>query len=99
MFTIQERWQRKKPGSPCRISSAYYVFVGDLDNAIYEEEIGQKVNDWPRDVRDDSELSKKWLEFRREQITTVVAAVSERGRKIRPGLKISAYRQAQSNFQ
>ena len=56
----------------------------------FETAIGRKVNTWPADVRNDADLASKWLDFRRQQITTVVAAVAARARQIRPGIKISA---------
>ncbi len=56
----------------------------------FETAIGRKVRNWPADVRNDNDLIPKWLDFRRQQITTVVAAVAERARQIRPGIKISA---------
>ena len=56
----------------------------------FEKSIAGKVRNWPADVRIDAGLREKWLEFRREQITTVVAGVSQKARKIRPGIKISA---------
>jgi len=56
----------------------------------FEKAIGRKVNNWPADVRDNEELSEKWLDFRREQITAVVAAVAQRAKKSRPDIKISA---------
>ncbi len=56
----------------------------------FQEAVGRKIADWPGDVRNDDELNEKWLAFRREQITTVVASVAGRLRKTRPGVKISA---------
>ena len=56
----------------------------------FEKNVGSKVANWPADVRGDAGLRGKWLDFRRRQITTVVAAVSRQARKIRPGIKISA---------
>lgn len=56
----------------------------------FEKLIGRKVAHWPADLRKDDALREKWLAFRREQITAVVAAVAERARKARPGVKISA---------
>jgi len=41
-------------------------------------------------VRSDDSLREQWLDFRRRQITEVVAAVAQRAKKIRPGIKISA---------
>jgi uncharacterized lipoprotein YddW (UPF0748 family) len=58
--------------------------------AKFETAIGRKVNTWPADVRNDAGLASKWLDFRRQQITTVVAAVAGQARQIRPGIKISA---------
>jgi len=57
----------------------------------FEESIGAKVAKWPGDVlTGPAELRRKWLDFRRRQITAVVAEVAERARKIKPGVKISA---------
>jgi uncharacterized lipoprotein YddW (UPF0748 family) len=56
----------------------------------FETAIRRKINKWPADVRNDGDLVSKWLDFRRQQITTVVAAVAGRARQIRPGIKISA---------
>jgi len=56
----------------------------------FEAAIKRKVNKWPADVRNDGTWVSKWLDFRRQQITTVVAAVAERARQARPGIKISA---------
>jgi len=56
----------------------------------FEETIGAKVEHWPADVREDGALKQKWLDFRRNNITAVVAAVSEGARKIKPDIKISA---------
>ena len=48
-----------------------------------------KVKNWPADVRT-GPLTQQYLQFRRDNITAVVAAVAERTRKIKPGIKISA---------
>jgi len=56
----------------------------------FEKAIGRKVGKWPSDCRDDPTLAPKWLEFRRANITAVVAGVAERLRKLRPECKISA---------
>jgi uncharacterized lipoprotein YddW (UPF0748 family) len=56
----------------------------------FEAAIGQELGRWPADVRDNFELSQEWLDFRRRQITSVVAAVATRARRIRPGTLISA---------
>ncbi len=56
----------------------------------FEKTIGKKIRKWPADVRNDDSLQEQWLEFRRRQITKVVAAVAQRAKKIRPDIKISA---------
>ncbi len=56
----------------------------------FEKAIGGKVKNWPDDVRNKEELSEKWLDFRRQQITAVVAAVAQRAKESRPDIKISA---------
>jgi uncharacterized lipoprotein YddW (UPF0748 family) len=56
----------------------------------FEAAIGKKVGNWPADVRNEGELVPQWLDFRRQQITTVVAAVATQARQIRPGIRISA---------
>jgi uncharacterized lipoprotein YddW (UPF0748 family) len=58
--------------------------------ARFETAIRRKISVWPAEVRNNADLASKWLDFRRQQITIVVAAVAERARQIRPGLKISA---------
>jgi len=56
----------------------------------FEAAIGEELQHWPSDVRNDGELEKKWLDFRRRQITSVVASVEEQARRIKPDIKISA---------
>lgn len=56
----------------------------------FEKITGAEVKNWPADVRNNETLREKWLDFRRGNITTVVAAVSERARKAKPGIRISA---------
>jgi len=56
----------------------------------FEAAAGVTVADWPRAVLRDASLRQKWLDFRRSNITTVVAAVSEAARKAKPSIKISA---------
>ena len=56
----------------------------------FEELLGRKVPDWPQGLRKPGEFREKWLEFRRSNITAVVAAVSEVARKARPRIQISA---------
>jgi len=56
----------------------------------FEKAVGRTVAKWPSDARHSDSFKEKWLDFRRQQITTVVAEVSERARKARPRIKISA---------
>jgi uncharacterized lipoprotein YddW (UPF0748 family) len=56
----------------------------------FEKTIDKKIRKWPADVRNDDRLREQWLDFRRRQITEVVAAVSQQAKKIRPDIKISA---------
>ena len=50
---------------------------------------GRKINKWD-DVSRDAGLAKKWVEFRCNNITAVVADVAKRSRAIDPNVKISA---------
>jgi len=56
----------------------------------FEQSIGQKVSNWPADVRRDPALVGKWLDFRRDNITRTVAAVAAATRKVKPKVRISA---------
>ncbi len=56
----------------------------------FEDAIGERIAHWPSDVREKPELEQKWLDFRRRQITTVVAEVATQARRIRPEIMISA---------
>jgi uncharacterized lipoprotein YddW (UPF0748 family) len=56
----------------------------------FEKVVGARIANWPADVRRVEALRAKWLDFRRENITRVVAAVSDQVRKTRPKVKISA---------
>ncbi|MGB9606986.1 MAG: glycoside hydrolase family 10 protein [bacterium] len=55
----------------------------------FEEEKGVKVENWPQDVIS-GPLKELYGEWRREQITRLVKAVSEEARKLKPTIKISA---------
>jgi len=55
----------------------------------FEEAIGAKITEWPAEVMRDP-LKPKWDQWRRDQITRLVRAVSSEARKIRPGIMISA---------
>jgi uncharacterized lipoprotein YddW (UPF0748 family) len=56
----------------------------------FEKELGRSLENWPAVTREDGEVNRRWLDFRRAQITAVVRAVAERARKIRPEVQISA---------
>jgi len=56
----------------------------------FEQTIGRPVANWPADVLDGGTLRTAWLDFRRAQVTRVVAEVSRQARAARKGIKISA---------
>lgn len=56
----------------------------------FEEMLGFQVKNWPDDTRKDPFVRQSWLEFRRQNITKVVAELSRRVRQARPGVKVSA---------
>lgn len=56
----------------------------------FEKQLGRSVADWPKDAGPGGRDLEAWLEFRRQNITHVVAGVHEGARKVRPGIKISA---------
>ncbi|MFB3893162.1 MAG: glycoside hydrolase family 10 protein [Phycisphaerae bacterium] len=56
----------------------------------FEKVLAHKVANWPQDVTRPGADRDKWLQFRCDNITAVVAAVSEQARKARPKIKISA---------
>jgi len=56
----------------------------------FEQHIGRKIKTWPGDVLRDKELHAKWLDWRRSNITAVVAGVAERVRKLPRPVQISA---------
>jgi len=55
----------------------------------FERDAGVTVSDWPRDVLRDP-LKERFAQWRRDQITRLVRAVSEEARRIRPGIMVSA---------
>lgn len=57
--------------------------------AAFEKCIGRAVTNWPDDVRK-SDLSRRWDDFRCDNITALVRAVSKRVRSECPGVQISA---------
>lgn len=54
----------------------------------FQEATGLKVSDWPALLRGPDKT--RWHQWRRDNITAVVKAVSEQVRAVRPGTKISA---------
>ena len=50
----------------------------------FEAAAGNKIANWPADTRNEPVVRQKWLDFRRGNITRVVAAVHEAARKQRP---------------
>jgi len=74
-----------------------YIRYPDADHCFcpgcrerFQEAAGVKVAAWPADVRRDAALAQKWLDWRRDNVTAVVAAVSGAVRKTRPKCKVSA---------
>jgi len=55
----------------------------------FEAREGRPVKNWPADVTA-GPLREEYLQFRRDNITRVVAAVSPQARQLRPGIKVSA---------
>jgi len=62
----------------------------DFSRALFEKEQNLKVKNWPRDCFRGGPLEKEYTNFRCEQITKLVEAVSREARKIKPQIKISA---------
>jgi len=56
----------------------------------FEEQAGKVIADWPAAVRPGGKLEAAYQQFRRNQITRLVAAVSQQARAIRPDIRISA---------
>jgi uncharacterized lipoprotein YddW (UPF0748 family) len=56
----------------------------------FETACGVKPTHWPADPRNDAAIRQKWLDFRRDNITKVVAAVHESVKRQKPSVKISA---------
>ena len=51
---------------------------------------GTTIANWPEDVRRNGPQRQRWLDWRRDNINTVVREVSQQARKVRPGIKMSA---------
>jgi len=56
----------------------------------FEERLGEEVGDWPADTRDEPDIREAWLQFRRDQITAVVAEVAEELQQNHPEVQLSA---------
>ena len=66
-----------------------YCFC-DRCRALFEAQIGRRVERWPTDVRSDSDLAARWNAFRCAAVSALVKAVSARIRRDYPGVKLSA---------
>ena len=58
--------------------------------ALFEQETGKPVADWPKDVLKDGARHAEWVEFRCRRISALVERTSNRIHKEAPGVKISA---------
>ncbi len=58
--------------------------------ARFEQTLGKGAAPWPESTRKDAQVRKAWLDFRRKQVTAVVAAAAVQARAARPGIKLSA---------
>jgi uncharacterized lipoprotein YddW (UPF0748 family) len=56
----------------------------------FQRSTGLKIANWPKDMLAEGAARQAWLDWRRSNITTVVKAVSEQARAIKPRIKISA---------
>ncbi len=56
----------------------------------FQRHLGHPIAEWPAATRHDAQIRDRWLDWRRGNITAVVAAVSQRMRAERPGMKVSA---------
>ena len=56
----------------------------------FEHTLGSAIDNWPGDALEGGSKRHAWLDWRRGNITTVVKAVSEQARAVKPGVKLSA---------
>jgi uncharacterized lipoprotein YddW (UPF0748 family) len=56
----------------------------------FEAVLGARVANWPADTRDHPAIRTAWLDFRRDNITRVVAAVHDEVKKRKPAVQVSA---------
>ncbi len=74
-----------------------YIRYPDSDHCFcsacrerFQTMTGEEIQHWPDDVLKQGPLRQQWLDWRRGNITTVVKAVSEQARALKPNIKISA---------
>jgi len=72
-----------------RYPGAEYCFC-DGCKERFQHARGITVQSWPADVLAEGPWRQPWLDWRRDNITTVVKSVSEQARALKPGIKISA---------
>jgi len=56
---------------------------------LFQQYLGRRIANWPSDVRSGA-LRQQFADWRREQVTSLLAAVVERVRALKPALRISA---------
>ena len=56
----------------------------------FEKRVGRRIENWPASIQQDSRLDAQWHDFRRANITAVVAGVHQRIKRERPEVQISA---------
>ena len=56
----------------------------------FQHAVAGGLKNWPADVLEGGALRQQWLDWRRSNITTVVKAVSEQARAIKPNIQLSA---------
>ncbi|MFQ6133283.1 MAG: glycoside hydrolase family 10 protein [Armatimonadota bacterium] len=77
---IQFDYLRYPSSKTCYCDSCRYLF---------QQHVGRKISNWPVEVRAGS-LRGQYADWRREQVTSLLAAIVERTRALKPGLTISA---------
>lgn len=72
-----------------RYPDGSYCFCDGCKNR-FEKKIGATLSGWPKCLKKDKSLEKKWLEFRRDHITAPVVEVSKQVRRNYPNVEVSA---------
>ena len=74
-----------------------YIRYPDADHCFcsgcrkrFEQATGLTTKAWPGDVLGPGPVHQRWMDWRRDNITAVVKAVSEQARAIRPRIRLSA---------